>query len=132
MVRLVFRPYTQISRTICTSVSLGSSTLVSQGFNLSKHSSHIFRVHCNVLYLTPLENISWAADAAGCPSHLILTFITPMGLAPADSHMALTPWSVFQDGSIIAVSTESQKPLRSRYASLLGFSPEGKENRSSY
>jgi len=42
MIRLVFRPYTQVWRTICTSVSLRSSTLLSQGFNLLTHSSPSF------------------------------------------------------------------------------------------
>jgi hypothetical protein len=42
MVRLVFRPYTQIRRTICTSVSLRASTRVSPGFALSRHSSPSF------------------------------------------------------------------------------------------
>jgi hypothetical protein len=42
MVRLVFRPYTQVKRTICTSVSLRSSTRVSPGFNLLRHSSPSF------------------------------------------------------------------------------------------
>ena len=42
MVRLVFRPYTHVWRTICTSVSLRSSTRVSPGFNLRKHSSPSF------------------------------------------------------------------------------------------
>ena len=42
MVRLVFRPYTQIRRTICTSVSLRTSTRVSSGFVLLRHSSPSF------------------------------------------------------------------------------------------
>ena len=42
MVRLVFRPYTQVRRTICTSVSLRASTRVSSGFALLKHSSPSF------------------------------------------------------------------------------------------
>ena len=42
MVRLVFRPYTQIRRTICTSVSLRTSTRVSSGFILFRHSSPSF------------------------------------------------------------------------------------------
>ncbi len=42
MVRLVFRPYTQIRRTICTSVSLRASTRVSPGFALLRHSSPSF------------------------------------------------------------------------------------------
>ena len=42
MVRWVFRPYTQIRRTICTSVSRRTSTRVSPGFVLSMHSSPSF------------------------------------------------------------------------------------------
>jgi hypothetical protein len=42
MVRLVFRPYTQFRRTICTSVSLRASTRVSPGFTLIRHSSPSF------------------------------------------------------------------------------------------
>ena len=42
MVRLVFRPYTQVWRSICTSESLQTSTRVSSGFVLPKHSSPSF------------------------------------------------------------------------------------------
>jgi hypothetical protein len=42
MVRLVFRPYTQIWRSICTSESLRASTRVSPGFTLFRHSSPSF------------------------------------------------------------------------------------------
>ena len=40
MVRLVFRPYTQVWRSICTSESLRTSTRVSSGFVLLRHSWH--------------------------------------------------------------------------------------------
>lgn len=42
MVRLVFRPYTQVRRTICTSVSLRASNRVSSGFAPLRHSSPSF------------------------------------------------------------------------------------------
>ena len=42
MVRLVFRPYAQLRRSICTSESLRASTGVSPGFALVKHSSLSF------------------------------------------------------------------------------------------
>ena len=42
MVRLVFRPYTQILRSICTSEPLRASTRVSSGFTLSRYSSPSF------------------------------------------------------------------------------------------
>jgi len=45
MVRLVFRPYTQIRRSICTSEPLRASTRVSSGFALFRHSSPSFGSH---------------------------------------------------------------------------------------
>ena len=42
MVRLVFRPYIQLWRTICTSVSLRAFTRVSPGFTLVRYSSPSF------------------------------------------------------------------------------------------
>ena len=42
MVRLVFHPYTQVWRTICTSVPLRASIRVSPDFTLLKHSSPSF------------------------------------------------------------------------------------------
>src|SRR3990167_9223719 len=42
MVRLVFRPYTQVRRSICTSESLRASTRISPGFTLLIHSSPSF------------------------------------------------------------------------------------------
>ena len=42
MVRLVFRPYTRVRRSICTSESLRASTRVSSGFALLGHSSPSF------------------------------------------------------------------------------------------
>ena len=42
MVRLVFRPYTQIWRSICTLESLRASTRFSPGFTLHRHSSPSF------------------------------------------------------------------------------------------
>jgi len=42
MVRLVFRPYTQVWRSICTSESLQTSTRVSPGFVLPRHRSPSF------------------------------------------------------------------------------------------
>ncbi len=42
MIRLVFRPYTQIWRWICTSQTLRSSIRFSSDFNLFRHSSPSF------------------------------------------------------------------------------------------
>jgi len=41
-VRLVFRRYASVTRTICTSVSLGASTRISPGFTLPGYSSPSF------------------------------------------------------------------------------------------
>ncbi|PWY61827.1 hypothetical protein BO70DRAFT_54473 [Aspergillus heteromorphus CBS 117.55] len=49
MVRLVFRPYTQIRRSICTSEPLRASTRVSSGFTLFRHSSPSFGSHIYAL-----------------------------------------------------------------------------------
>jgi|AACY02.10.fsa_nt_gi hypothetical protein len=93
MVRLVFRPYTQVRRTICTSVSLRASTRVSSGFTLLRHSSPSFgsRQAC---YTQTLHRRSRSAGV-GAP----FTFIPHAGLPPEYSHTCQTPWSVFLDGS---------------------------------
>ena len=112
MVRLVFRPHTQVRRTICTSVPLRASTRISPGFTLLKHSSPSFgsKQICSYSRISQKINGGWCCWIT--PWHLILTFISPMGLTPANSHVWLTPWSVFQDGCKKAVSAESHKPLR--------------------
>lgn len=104
MVRLVFRPYTQIRRTICTSVSLRASTRVSPGFTLFRHRSPSFGSQQICYY----SNLPQANDRSIVPltleqdSYLRLfqpfTFITHQGLSPKYSHICQTPWSVFQDG----------------------------------
>ena len=57
MVRLVFRPYTQIRRSICTSESLRASTRVSSGFSLFRHSSPSFGSQQLCSYSNPSEDI---------------------------------------------------------------------------
>src|SRR4051812_2452918 len=63
MVRLVFRPYTQIRRTICTSVSLRASTRVSPGFTLFRHRSPSFGSQHTCYY----SNLSQANDRSMVP-----------------------------------------------------------------
>ena len=64
MVRLVFRPYTQVRRSICTLESLRTSTRVSPGFVLLKHSSPSFGSQhvCSHSNLFPVG--SWSVDSA--------------------------------------------------------------------
>ena len=70
MVRLVFRPYTQVRRSICTLESLRTSTRVSPGFVLLRHSSPSFGSQhvCSHSNLSP--GGSWSVDSAAEASYL--------------------------------------------------------------
>ena len=70
MVRLVFRPYTQVRRSICTLESLRASTRVSPGFALLRHSSPSFGSQhvCSHSNLSPEG--SWSVDSAAFASYL--------------------------------------------------------------
>lgn len=99
MVRLVFRPYTQVRRTICTSVSLRASTRVSSGFAPLRHSSPSFGSRQVCSHSNPSHKIKVGRRCTpqGDPANQL-----PCALrvyAPVDSHTCQTPWSVFQDGS---------------------------------
>ena len=109
MVRLVFRPYTQVRRSICTSESLRTSTRVSSGFILLKHSSPSFgsqrvgsiaaTLHTNhdetVLRPAGYTRItSSRSSRANFRFHFAFWF-----REPNDSPTCWTPWSVFQDGT---------------------------------
>ena len=74
MVRLVFRPYTQIRRTICTSVSLRASTRVSPGFTLFRHRSPSFGPQqiCSYSNLSQANDRSIVPPTRGQDSYLSL------------------------------------------------------------
>ncbi len=99
MVRLVFRPYTQVRRTICTSVSLRASTRVSSGFAPLRHSSPSFGSRQVCSHSNPSQKIGVGrrcTPRGGDPASQL-----PCALrvcSPVDSHTCQTPWSVFQDG----------------------------------
>ncbi len=98
MVRLVFRPYTQVRRTICTSVSLRASTRVSSGFAPLRHSSPSFGSRQVCSHSNPSQKIKVGrrCNPQGDPANQL-----PYALRvfwPVDSHTCQTPWSVFQDG----------------------------------
>ena len=98
MVRLVFRPYTQVRRTICTSVSLRASTRVSSGFAPLRHSSPSFGSRQVCSHSNPSQKIKVGRRCSpqGDPANQL-----PCALRvywPVDSHTCQTPWSVFQDG----------------------------------
>jgi hypothetical protein len=86
MVRLVFRPYTQLRRSICTSESLRSSIRVSPDFNLAKHSSPSFGSHrerscCSTRYEVDVKRRHCARlrDHASV-TKVTFAFTTPLGL----------------------------------------------------
>lgn len=127
MVRLVFRPYTQVWRTICTSVSLRASTRVSPGFTLLKHSSPSFGSYQICSY----SNLSQKIMVGRCcgieaylpPWHLILTFIKPMSFC--------TRKLAYVIDSLVRVSRRVSKSrcdktnfLRPYYCFVKGFTTE--------
>ena len=111
MVRLVFRPYAQVGRTICTSVPRRTSTRVSPGFILLRHSSPSFGSYwtCSASRL-PASGRPGGGDAPEGEYHLesktFFTFISLRGLTPFNSHAQKTPRSVFQDGRMTTISSE--------------------------
>ena len=78
MVRLVFRPYTQVRRTICTSVSLRASTRVSSGFAPLRHSSPSFgsRQVCSLEPFSEDQGRSALHPSRGIAP---VSFLTPYG-----------------------------------------------------
>ena len=64
MVRLVFRPYTQVRRSICTLESIRPSTRVSPGFGLLRHSSPSFGSQHICSHSNLSSGESWSVDSA--------------------------------------------------------------------
>ena len=95
MVRLVFRPYTQIRRTICTSVSLRPSICLSADFNLFRHSSPSFGSRQERSTQT-LHRRSRSVGGAR-PSLSLRTRACHPGTRTR------VPWSVFLDGSEVPI-----------------------------
>ena len=122
--RLVFRPYGQLRRTICTSVPLRTSTRVSPGLVLAVRSSRSFGSQ-RARSCSNLSKKSRSADSAEpkkahnrpfCFSSCLvpfpkignLAFTMCLGLRPPRRLRARrTPWSVFQDGSLRAARPTS-------------------------
>ena len=107
MVRLVFRPYTQIRRTICTSVSLRASTRVSPGFTLFRHRSPSFGSQqiCSYSHISA-EMVGRCRE----PTHITstFTFIAHQGLSHPNTRIyvrLLGP--CFKTGRMKTISSES-------------------------
>ena len=81
MVRLVFRPYTQLRRSICTSESLRSSIRVSPDFNLARHSSPSFGSQRVSSCYSPRSEVDGKCRDCGRLSHRPnFAFTAPLGL----------------------------------------------------
>src|SRR3569623_940477 len=96
MVRLVFRPYTQVRRSICTSEALRTSTRVSSGFILLRHSSPSFGYQRIRSTSAPLQAVETGLCCSAYtvvqriayqPHEETFTFISPMGFPPNDSRI---------------------------------------------
>ena len=107
MVRLVFRPYIQVWRTICTSVSLRASTRVSPGFTLLKYSSPSFGSQqvCSHSNFSPQIKAGrqWYDNAA-------VAFTTPTSIKHADLHMCMD--------SLVRVSRRVMRNLANHHEEL--------------
>ena len=87
MVRLVFRPYTQVRRSICTSESLQASIRISSDFTLLKHSSPSFgsQQMCSYSNLSrsrigrSMMRPSREREGISLQLQAAFTFIMPMG-----------------------------------------------------
>lgn len=141
MVRLVFRPYTHLRRSICTSESLRPSIRISPDFGLSRHSSPSFgSIHLYSSCSQRARSIGNGGDAAGrLPGH---GFSPPAELTavrfhcacrfrqPTDSYTCKTPWSVFQDGSKLppTYSVEKDRPQQTWLLAIRAcLKPVGKQ-----
>ena len=110
MVRLVFRPYTQVLTSICTLERLRASIRVSPDFTLLRHSSPSFGSYQICSY----SNLSYQVGRCCCAihtAHLSLSFRVSV-FPPAHSHIGQTPWSVFQDGTVKTILTKSPQSLK--------------------
>ena len=107
MVRLVFRPYTKLRRSICTLEPLQSSTRVSSGFDLASHSSPSFgSQHGRSTCASPAEANRGVAVVRCWPiagnqqiPPSCFHFANWDSICPISLRACWTPWSVFQDGS---------------------------------
>jgi hypothetical protein len=85
MVRLVFRPYTQVRKAICTSAHLRASTRVSSGFALLRHSSPSFGSQQVCSYSNLSQKIMVGRWCGHRPSHQS-GYLRFMGFPPTNSH----------------------------------------------
>ena len=116
MVRLVFRPYTQLRRSICTSESLRSSIRVSPDFNLARHSSPSFGSQhvcscCSARYEVDAKRRGCACKGSPLGHQVPFAFTTPLGLVRpmARTHVRLL-------GPCFKTGRRGRRPTRDRDA----------------
>ena len=85
MVRLVFRPYTQLRQSICTSELLRSSIRVSPDFNLARHSSPSFGSQHLCSVYSQQSEVDWKSRECALrilprADKLLFAFTTPLSL----------------------------------------------------
>ena len=122
MVRLVFRPYTQLRRSICTSESLRSSIRVSPDFDLARHSSPSFgsqqlRSCCSARSEVYAKRRDCARNGIIPRVQVPFAFTTPLGL---DNPMARASVRLlgpcFKTGRRDRRSTRHRDAIRARNA----------------
>ena len=123
MVRLVFRPYTQVWRTICTSVPLRASIRVSPDFTLLRHSSPSFGSvqHCLYSNLSPKIKVGRLCKNPNCHFHYAYRFATHI-LAIVDDSLVRVSRRV-EKNHFVNVLEVPVTPHRSWESSNLGFLP---------
>ena len=130
MVRLVFRPYTQVRRSICTLESLRTSTRVSPGFALLRHSSPSFGSQHVCSHSNLSLGGSWSVDSAAFDGFLpqrtrsAFTLIPRWGIQPrALAHML---------DSLVRVSRRDDKKHFVRVFCTRNGTPTPHGNRTSF
>ena len=123
MVRLVFRPYTHVWRTICTSVSLRTSTRISPGFILHKHSSPSFGSQhtCSgeECIIRRITNCQWCPEGTTDRFLCAQEFATRRLAHMLDSLVRVSRRVGWQRCNGVRMHTRKQKPTRENYFNLV-------------
>ncbi len=134
MVRLVFRPYTQVRRTICTSVSLRASSRVSPAFTLFRHRSPSFGSqqicsysnlpHANDRSIVPRQAVPTSGGRATLYFHYASGFCTQILAYMLDSLVRVSR-RVNENHFVSIANTHMETPKQYQASrSALIFSPK--------
>ena len=114
MVRLVFRPYTQLRRSICTSESLRSSIRVSPDFNLAMHSSPSFGSQHLCSAYSQRSEVDWKSRECALrifprADKLLFAFTAPLSLVNSMARIHVRPL-----GPCFKTGRRGHRPTRQR------------------